>query len=147
MRAACDLTSSRVDRSRSHRRGAMMLETQIALTVLGIGLAGLCPFVVMQLRQLRKLESRLVASSYTYNSIGMASRTVQSNQKYYLVPWNNPWTRKLTARAQLLKTSSNPGDPGTTTPKNTHVTLTGPFVPTSDASGNVTAVTVTVEVQ
>ena len=147
MRAACDLTSSPVDRSNSHRRGAMMLETQIALAMLGIGLAGLCPFVVMQLRQLTKLESRLVASTYTYNSVGMPSRTVQANKKYYLVPWNNPWTRKLTARAQLLTTSSNSGDPGVTTPINTHVTLTGPFVPTYDASGNVTAVTVTVQVQ
>ena len=147
MRAACDLTSSLVDRLKSGRRGAIMLETQIALAILGIGLAGLCPFVVMQLRQLRKLESRLVASTYTYNSIGMAKRTVQSNQSYYLVPWNNPWTRKLTARAQLLTTSSNSGDPGVTTPPATHVTLTGPFVPTYDASGIVTAVTVTVQVQ
>jgi hypothetical protein len=47
-----------------------MLETQIALAMLGIGLAGLCPFVVMQLRQLTKLESRLVAYTYTYNSVG-----------------------------------------------------------------------------
>ncbi|MGO9600634.1 MAG: hypothetical protein ACLP7Q_21860 [Isosphaeraceae bacterium] len=147
MRAACDLTSSPVDRLKSRRRGAMMLETQIALVVLGIGLAGLCPFVVMQLRQLTKLESRLVAYTYTYNSVGMASRTAQSNQSYYLVPWNNPWTRKLTARAQLLTTSSNPGDPGVTTPSVTHITLTGPFAPTYDANGNVTAVTVTVQVQ
>ena len=147
MRAACDLTCSPVDRPKSRRRGALLLETQIALAVLGIGLAGLCPFVVMQLRQLTKLESRLEASTYTYNSVGMASRTAQLNQKYYLVPWNNPWTRKLTTRAQLLTTNSNPGDPGVTTLTVTHVTLTGPFVPTYDASGNVAAVTVVVQVQ
>lgn len=144
MRAACDLTSSPVDRSMPCRRGAIMLEAQIALALLGIGLAGLCPFVVMQLRQLTKLESRLVAYTYTYNSVRMASRTARSNQSYYLVPWNNPWTRKLTARAQLLTTSSNPGDPGVTTPTVTHVKFTGPFPPTPGADGNVT---VTVQVQ
>ena len=53
-----------------------MLEVQIAFALLGIGLAGLCPFVVMQLRQLGKLESRFKASTYTYNSVGMAPRTV-----------------------------------------------------------------------
>jgi hypothetical protein len=123
-----------------------MLETQIAFALLGIGLAGLCPFVVMQLRQLRKLESRLKASTYLYTSIGMATRTVQSNQTYYLVPWNNPWARKLTTRAQVLTASSNPGDPNVTTPPSTHVILDQPISFSHDVNGNVTAVTAVVEV-
>ena len=41
------------------RRGSSLLEVQVAFAVLGIGLAGLCPFVVMQLRQVRQLEQRL----------------------------------------------------------------------------------------
>ena len=35
-----------------------MLEVQVAFVILGIGLAGLCPLVVMQLRQVRVLERR-----------------------------------------------------------------------------------------
>ena len=123
-----------------------MLEIQMAFALLGIGLAGLCPFVVMQLRQLGKLESRLKASAYTYNSVGMAARTVLSNQTYYVVPWNNPWTRKLTTRAQVLTTASNPGDPAVATPPATHVTLTQPTSLTRDPGGNVIGVTCVVEV-
>ena len=123
-----------------------MLEVQIAFALLGIGLAGLCPFVVMQLRQLGNLESRLKASSYTYNSVGMASRTVVSNQTYYLVPWNNPWTRKLTTRAQVLTAAANPGDPNVTTPPATHVTLTQPVTLTRDPGGNVIGATCVVVV-
>ena len=41
------------------RYGYTLLEVQVAFAVLGIGLAGLCPFVVMQLRQVRQLELRL----------------------------------------------------------------------------------------
>ena len=67
-----------------------MLEIQIAFALLGIGLAGLCPFVVTQLRQLGKLESRFKASTYTYNSVGMAPRTVVSNQTYYWFPGTTP---------------------------------------------------------
>ena len=41
------------------RRGYSLLEVQVAFAILGIGLAGLCPLVVMQLRQVRQLELRL----------------------------------------------------------------------------------------
>ena len=90
MKVARDSFSASGLRSGCWRRGSWMLEIQIAFVLLGIGLAGLCPFVVMQLRQLRVLESRFTASTYVYNSVGMATRTVQSNQMYFLVPWNNP---------------------------------------------------------
>jgi hypothetical protein len=157
MKAACDLTSSPVERSKAHRLGAMMLETQIALALLGIGLAGLSPFVVMQLRQLKTLESRLVASTYTYKSVGMASHTVTSNKSYYLVPWNNPWTRKLTMRCQLQvptdgTTTPSSSDTVKAIPSPTCVTLyqppgqPQPFLLNYDANGNPTA-TVTVQVQ
>ena len=39
--------------------GYSLLEVQVAFAILGIGLAGLCPLVVMQLRQVRLLELRL----------------------------------------------------------------------------------------
>jgi hypothetical protein len=57
-------------RSGRWRRGSWLLEVQIAFVMLGIGLAGLCPVVAMQLRQLVNLESRFMATSYTFNSVG-----------------------------------------------------------------------------
>ncbi len=138
-------------RSGCWRRGSSLLEVQIAFALLGIGLAGLCPFVVMQLRQLSSIESRLKASTYVYHNVGMATSTVQSNpnQGYYLVPWNNPWARKLTTRAQLLtagSNGSNPSDPTITTPSVTHVTLPQAVSLTLDGNGNVTKVTAVVQV-
>ena len=59
------------------RRGSSLLEVQIAFALLGIGLAGLCPFVVMQLKQLLNLESRFMATSYTFQRIGAVSYTAQ----------------------------------------------------------------------
>jgi len=123
-----------------------MLEVQIAFALLGIGLAGLCPFAVMQLRQLSNLESRLKAYTYTYNSVGMATRTVLSNQSYYIFPWNNPWTRKLSTRAQVLTTAGNLNDPAVATPPATHVTLTQPVSLLRDGGGNVIEVTCVVVV-
>ena len=67
-------------RSGCGRRGSWMLEVQIAFVVLGIGLAGLCPFVVMQLRQLVNLESRLMATPYIFTVSAWQLRTVLSNQ-------------------------------------------------------------------
>jgi len=117
-----------------------MLEALIAFALLGIGLAGLCPLVVMQLRQLVKLESRLKASTYVCHNVGMAPQKMQSNQSYYLVPWNNPWARKLTTRAQLLTASSNSSDPTIATPSVTHVTLPQVLTLTRDGNGTVTTV-------
>jgi hypothetical protein len=133
----------------SWQRGSLLLEAQIAFALLGIALAGLCPLVVMQLRQLVKLESRLQASTYVYHNVGMAPSTVQSNQFYYLVPWNNPWARKLTTRAQLLPADtngSNPSDPTIPTPSATHVTLPQMLVLTRDENGTVTTVQAVVQV-
>ena len=114
MKVASDSFLTSVLRSGRRRRGSSLLEVQIAFAVLGIGLAGLCPFVAMQLRQLVNLESRFMATSYTFNSVGGGSVTQKpwplptyyttykasnrlappgSPYYYYLVPWNNPWRR------------------------------------------------------
>ena len=153
------------------RRGSWLLEVQIAFALLGIGLAGLCPFVVMQLKQLLNLESRFMATSYTFQRIGAVSYTAQgwpppsyyttssfiaSSQPapqppyyHYIVPWNNPWAQKLTTRAQLLTTSSNTSDPTVTSHPATgfpHVTQPQAVSLTLDGNGNVTAVTAVVQV-
>jgi len=172
MKVAGDSFLTSVLRSSRWRRGSWLLEVQIAFVMLGIGLAGLCPFVAMQLRQLVNLESRFMATSYTFNSVGGNPLTqspwplpnyyttpsfIASNRPappgspyyYYLVPWNNPWAQKLTTRAQLLTTASNTSDPTVTSPPAAgfpHVTLLQAVSLTLDVNGNVTAVTAVVRV-
>ena len=172
MKSARDTSLISGLRSGYWRRGSSLLEVQIAFVALGIGLAGLCPFVVMQLRQLVNLESRFMATSYTFYSIGGLASTEKpyppasyyttpsfmasgrpappiSPYYYYIVPWNNPWAQKLTARAQLLTTSSNSTDPAVTGQPATgfpHVTQPQPVSLTLDGNGNVTAVTAVVQV-
>jgi hypothetical protein len=103
-----------------------LLEVQIAFALLGVGLAGFCPFVVMQLRQLVNLEGnlhaadaqhatpyispstpnsqrgRLQAYTFIHNSYGMQTTTNHPQQIHCIVPWNNPWGRKLISRAQCI---------------------------------------------
>ncbi len=58
---------SRGRRAGRPRRGYSLLEVQVAFALLGIGLAGLCQLVVMQLRQVRVLEKRLQGQVVQYN--------------------------------------------------------------------------------
>jgi hypothetical protein len=88
-----------------------MFEVQVGFAVLGIGLVGLGPLVVMQLRQLRQLELRL-ESQLINTRLG---QTMLPGQTYYLVPWKNPWARKLAGSGQVLTSTSNSCDPGTLT--------------------------------
>ncbi len=81
--------------------------------MLGIGLAGLCPLVVMQLRQVRVLEKRLQGQVVQRSWTGSTSTTMLPSQTYYLVPWQNPMTQKLSGAAQVVLGSSTiPCDPG-----------------------------------
>jgi type II secretory pathway pseudopilin PulG len=89
-----------------------MLEVQVAFAILGIGLAGLCPLVVMRLRQVRQLELRLQGTVVQTSIATGQSQTMLPGVKYYLVPWSNPWARKLSGSAQILKSPSNSCDPG-----------------------------------
>ncbi|APW64137.1 hypothetical protein [Paludisphaera borealis] len=110
---------------RPSRRASTLLEVQIAFAVLGVGLAGLCPFVVMQYRQVRLLEQRFEADSYEFKNLGRPVETRTLGRVYYLVPWRNPWARKLTARACASSTSDNPLDAGeaAAVPSSVHVKL------------------------
>jgi hypothetical protein len=110
---------------RRPRRASTLLEVQIAFAVLGVGLAGLCPFVVMQYRQLRLLEQRFEADAYEFKNLGRPIETRTFGRAYYLVPWKNPWARKLTARAGVSSTNDNPLDAGQAdaVPSSVHVKL------------------------
>jgi hypothetical protein len=88
------------------------LEVQVSFAILGIGLAGLCPLVMMQLRQVRSLEQRLQGQVIETNPVSGHSQTMLQGKKYYLVPWQNPWAQKLAGSAQVLQTTPNVCDPG-----------------------------------
>jgi hypothetical protein len=76
------------------RNGFSFLEVQVALLLFGVTLAGLGPLVVMQLKQLEKIEGRF------------SDRTT-----HYLVPTTDPWARKLGAAASISIKKLNPGTP------------------------------------
>jgi type II secretory pathway pseudopilin PulG len=99
-------------RQGERRHGYTMLEVQVAFAVLGIAMAGLCPLVVMQLRQVRQLELRLQGQVVQLNTSTGGSETMLAGKTYYVVPWGNPWTRKLAASAQILGSAKSPCDPG-----------------------------------
>lgn len=73
------------------RPGFSLLELQVAFVLFGIALAGLGPLVVMQLRQVRTLESRF-----------------SDQTTYYLVPSTNAWARKLGAAATIQTEDPGP---------------------------------------
>jgi type II secretory pathway pseudopilin PulG len=97
---------------RATRRGYSLLEVQVSFAILGIGLAGLCPLVVMQLRQVRLLELRLQGQVIETNPVSGQTHTMLPGNTYYIVPWQNPWTQKLAGSAQILRSTTNPCDPG-----------------------------------
>src|SRR5262249_10126528 len=84
------------------RRGLSLLEVQVAFAVLGVGLVGMCQLAVVQLRQVRTLERRLEAEVVQSSSSGGTSTFMLPGQTYYLVPWQNPWARKVTGAAQIV---------------------------------------------
>lgn len=117
----------------------------MAFAILGIGLAGLSRVVVMQIRQLGVLENRLEGQVVRRSSASGTSATILAGQTYYLVPWQNVWTRKFAGAAQIVAVSGTiPGDPV--------YQLSGQAAPTYavtiqglSAADNVQAITATVQ--
>jgi type II secretory pathway pseudopilin PulG len=98
------------------RWGYSLLEVQVAFAILGIATAGLTPFVIMQLRQVRQLELRLQAQVTRNNTSNGTPQTMFTGQTYYIVPWTNPWSQKVAGSAQVVTSPANPCDPGPLTP-------------------------------
>jgi type II secretory pathway pseudopilin PulG len=94
------------------RRGYTLLEVQVAFALLGIGLAGLCPLVVMQLRQVRKLELRLQGEVVQTNPATGVRTIMLPGNTYYIVPWTNVWAQKLAGSGQILTSATSPCDLG-----------------------------------
>ena len=85
---------------------------QVSFALLGIGLAGLCPLVVMQLRQVRQLELRLQGQVVQTSMATGVSQTMLEGNTYYIVPWTNLWAQKLAGSGQILTSATSPCDPG-----------------------------------
>jgi type II secretory pathway pseudopilin PulG len=100
------------DTRRRRRGGYSLIEVQVAFAILGIGLAGLCPLAVMRLRQVRQLELRFQGNVVQTSFATGQSQSMLAGTKYYIVPWANPWARKLTGSGQILTSPSNADDPG-----------------------------------
>ena len=83
------------------RRGYTLLEVQVSFALLGIGLAGLCPLVVMQLRQVRQLELRLQGQVVETNPATGVQITMLPGNTYYIVPWTNVWQKSGRQRPDL----------------------------------------------
>jgi Tfp pilus assembly protein PilV len=117
---------------RAGRRGNSLLEVQVAFALLGIGLAGLCPLVVMQLRQVAVLESRIQGQVSRYDTTGGSPKPMMQQfqydptsgtykmqsqpqtYSYYLVPWRKPWAQRLSGAAQVVVgASTSPCEPPT----------------------------------
>jgi hypothetical protein len=76
---------------RERRRGGFsILEAQVAFVLLGIGLAGVCPLIVMQVRLSTK-----VATGFDQNG------QFHPGGRSFLVPQDGRWSRKLGAAARL----------------------------------------------
>jgi len=76
------------------RAAFSFLELQVAFVVFGIALAGLCPLVMMQSKQLAKIDGWLSPQT-----------------TYYLVPSSDAWARKLGAVAMIQTLDPGPAPP------------------------------------
>lgn len=72
---------------RTGRKGFTLLELQVALAVLGMAFAGLAGLMIMQSRQLKRIESRLGHDAVLY-----------------VRPADSPWARELRIRARVDRT-------------------------------------------
>jgi Prokaryotic N-terminal methylation motif len=135
--------SKRASTAPRSRHGYTLLEVQVAFAVLGIGLAGLCPFVVMQLRQVRQLELRLQGHVVQTGPGTGVNKTMLTGSTYYIVPWTNVWTRKVTGSGQILTSATNSCDPGSAATGNYPISMieldATPYSQSATAYVNVTA--------
>lgn len=133
---------------RRARPGFTFLEVQVAFVLLGIGLAGLCPLVVMQLR-LSRLLARANAQGRESDSLNTylkrAPRLTPAtpylwphpfdpanpDRTYFLVPEPNPWLRRLGDPAALQ--TDPPPPAGSKTPPPYVVQFTGPAALAGDS--------------
>lgn len=102
---------------RPARAGYSFLEVQVAFILLGIGLAGLVPLIVIQVRLSKKIEQGFNPQTGYF----------KPGTVYLLSPSADPWERKLgvAATVQPAGGGSDPAAPAVTPPSYV-VTITAP---------------------
>lgn len=117
---------------RPKRRGFTFLETEIAFVLLSIGLAGLLPLIVMEIRLSKKIEK----------GINPQTAYFKAGTTCYIVPSSEDWYRKLGGSAAIQDTSAPSGSGSSgTTPSAYIVSVVGPV----SKALNSEAITVHVE--
>jgi type II secretory pathway pseudopilin PulG len=109
------------------RLGFSFLELQVSLVLLGIGLAGLGPLVVMQSRQVQQIEGRLNDAT-TYYLVPSTAAGAPLSSTYL-------WSRKLGAAAQVATEDSSTVP---TPPFQVHVNFQRPAEPAPDTFSGFT---------
>jgi hypothetical protein len=92
------------------RTGYTFLEVSVAFTLLGVGLAGLCPLVVMQVRLSKKIEQGFNPQTAYF----------KPGTTFYLVPSADAWERKLGVAATVASSGSS-GSGGSSSPSPSYV--------------------------
>lgn len=77
------------------RRGVTLLEVQVALIVLGITLAGICPILIVQSKLLRKFESRAADAKNFQVILGQRMPDGATVPVTILQPQPDSWIRRL----------------------------------------------------
>ncbi len=109
---------------REARSGFTLLEVEVAFVLLAIGLSGLCPLVVVQLKLSRQLARANPQSGEP--AINGATPYLSPDATYYLIPAATTWERKLGVAATLATAPGTPPSTSSTaTPVNT-VMLSAP---------------------
>ena len=91
--------------ARGRARRLSILETQVAFLLLGIGLAGVCPLIVMQVRL-----SRRVAAGFNQNGYLQAVTPAAPARRTFLVMSPDPWAQARVPR-RARETSPGPSQP------------------------------------
>jgi hypothetical protein len=136
-----------VTRPRAPRRGVTLTEIQVSMVVLGIGLAGLCPLLVMQSKMLRKFESgpigtdnpQIVRGIRLVNGVPYVPESGANTAPVAILqPQPDAWVRRLGMPASFASEAdpqSFPDSPSEVTLDDDAATLTGTWTvaPTDSA--------------
>ena len=117
------------------RAGYTIAEALVAFVLLGIGLTGICPLVVMQLRMSSKIGKGLDPASASFGA----------GQTWLIVPASDPWVRKLGVAASIqaqTDTLPSTGNAIPTTVANV-VSITAPIETSADGLSVTIQVSVT----
>ena len=111
------------------RAGLTCLEVQASLVVLGIGLAGICPLVVMQSRLLRRFESTAIGPDGAEQRQVVRGVRLIDGEPYaaegaldappvtVLQPSADPWVRRLGGAAPFQNDVVAPATPASPRPR------------------------------